>query len=164
MEHHNAILKKLEKRHAGNLMKEHGLIVRQLQFGDCDPLYLAKPDWTNRFVEERESTIGVFCAIWISAELLEQNLFAYNIHSKAIRKLPDHKLTSIKFASEFRNAVRAKVSDWPNIRLDYGPANLLEGRDTCELDNFAQKVEERIFGFVEISEHIDDLLEAAAMG
>ena len=160
MEQYNKILKQQERLHAAHLLKAQGLICKQLQFGDdCAPLYLAKPYWTNRFDAERETTIGIFCAVWISPELLEQKQFAYNIHSKTIRKLPGYKLTSKDFASDFRRLVKSSVSQWPGIRLDYGPTTLLEGRDTSELSSFAEKVEERIRGFADISHHIDDLLE-----
>lgn len=160
MEQYNKILKQQERHHAPNLLKDHGLICKQLQFGDDNaPLYLAKPHWTNRFDKERESTIGIFCSVWVSPKLLEKNQFAYNIHSKALRKLPGYKLTSQKFVSDFRSLIESRVSQWPSISLDYGPTTLLQGKETCELDSFAEKVEERIFGFVDIYQHIDDLLE-----
>lgn len=162
MERFNKALKQQERLHAPTLLnlKEHGLVCKQLQFGDDSaPLYLAKTHWTNRFDQDRESTIGIFCSIWVSPKLLEENQFAYNIHSKGIRNLPGYKLTSIKFASDFRNLVKFSVSQWPNISLDHGPTTLLDGRETCELDSFTQRVEERIFGFVDISKYVDELLE-----
>lgn len=162
MEAYRKILKQQEDHHAPNLLQKHGLVCKQLQFDDENaPLYLAKPHWTNRFDQQRESTIGIFCCIWVSPELLEQKQFAYNIHSKELRKLPGYKLASRKFASDFRNLVEAQVAKWPNIRLDYGPLTLLEGRETGELDSFAEKVDERISGFVDIHQHIDKLLEAS---
>ena len=160
MERHNKILKQQERQHAANLLKKHDLVCKQLPFGDdCSPLYLAKPHWTNRFDSKRESTIGIFCALWVSPKLLEQDQFAYNIHSKSIRKLPGYKLTSKEFASEFRSLVKSSVSQWPGIRLDCGPTTLLEGRETSELGSFADNVEERILGFAGICQHIDELLE-----
>lgn len=163
MERYNKILQQQERRHAPNLLKKHGLVCKQLQFGDdeCLPLYLAKPHWTNRFDEERESTIGIFCGIWVGPTLLKKNQFAYNIHSKTLAKLPGYKLRPKEFASEFRALVKSRVSRWPGIKLDYGPSTLLQGKETCELNSFAEKVEERIFGFVDIYKDIDDLLEQA---
>jgi len=160
MDRYNKILKQQERRHAPNLLKKHGLVCKQLQFGDdCVPLYLAKPHWTNRFDSKRESTIGIFFGLWISPELLQKNQFAYNIHSKTIRKLPGYKLTSKDFATEFRSLVKSSVSQWPGIRLDYGPTTLLEGRETSDLSSFADKVEQRILGFADICHHVDNLLE-----
>jgi len=160
MDRYNKILKQQERRHAPNLLKKHGLVCKQLQFGDdCVPLYLAKPHWTNRFDSKRESTIGIFFGLWISPELLQKNQFAYNIHSKTIRKLPGYKLTSKDFATEFRSLVKSSVSQWPGIRLDYGPTTLLEGRETSDLSSFADKVERRILGFADICHHVDNLLE-----
>jgi len=161
VESYNKILKQQVRQHAPNLLKKHGIVCKQMQFGEdeCQPLYFAKPHWTNRFDEERESTIGIFCSIWTGPTLLKEKKFAYNIHSKAIRKLPGYKLTSQQYAREFRNLVKSEVLHWPNISLAYGPTTLLQGKDTCELTNFAEKIEERIFGFFDIHHHIDNLLE-----
>lgn len=161
MEQYDKVLKQQERRHAKTLLKKHGLLCKQLQYADdgCPPLYIAKPHWTNRFDEERESTIGIFCAIWVAPTLLKKRQFAYNIHSKTLHKLPGYKLKSRKYANDFRRLVKSQVAQWPGISLDYGPLTLLEGKDTCDLDSFSEKVEERIFGFVDIHQHIDDLLE-----
>ncbi len=162
MKKHNQVLKQLEKERAADLLDEHGLLCKQMPFGkDCNPLYFGKPHWTNRFDKNRDSTIGIFAAIWVSPELMEHNQFAYNIHSKAIRKLTDYQLTSIEFAQDFRERVVTEVADWPNIRLDYGPTNLLEGRGDSDLDNFAENAGRVLQGFVDIHHHIDSLLEAS---
>jgi len=161
MKQYHAILKQQAEHHAPKLLKKHGLICKQLQFGDGAPLYIAKSQWTNRFDEERESTIGVFCSIWVGESLLKKNQFAYNIHSKTLGKLPGYKLQPKIFASEFRKQVKSSVATWPGIGLDYGPSTLLQGKDSCELDSFAEKVDERIAGFVDIYPQIDSLLEAA---
>jgi len=163
MEKYRNILKKYEKTHAQALFKKHGLICKQLEYSGEDAcLYLAKEHWTNRFDPERESTIGVFFSVWVSPELLEKQEFAYNIHSKKLRKLPGYRLASREFADEFRNIVKSRVSSWPSIRMDYGPLTLLEGRDICELESFEKNIEKRISEFVGIHDEIDKLLQAAA--
>lgn len=162
MEPYRNILKQQEIHHAQNLLRDHGLMCEQMEFGDSATLYLAKPHWTNRFDHARDSTIGIFCCIWVSPKLLEQKQFAYNIHSKAIRKLPGYKLTSQKFASDFRKLVDVQVISWPNISLDHGPLTLLQGTDVCELDSFAEKITERINGFVSIHHHVDALLNESS--
>lgn len=161
MEQYSRILKKQEHHHASNLLKKHGLLCKQLQYGDetCSPLYLAKPHWTNRFDHKRESTIGIFCSIWVAPTLLKKKQFAYNIHAKSLQKLPGYKLTPKIFANDFRSLVKAQVSQWPGISLDFGPSTLLQGKEVCDLNSFNEKVEERIFGFVDIHEYIDNLLE-----
>ena len=162
MEEYREILLSQESKHARTLLLEHDITCRQIDFGDDPVLYLARSHWTNRFDEKRESTIGLFFAIWVSPVLLKENRFAYNIHSKQLRKLVGYKLTSRKFAEEFRRAVEANVRSWPGVSLSYGPGTLLEGRDICNIDDFANKVERRIEGFVGIYKVIDDLLEASA--
>ena len=161
MERYNKLLKQQERLHASKLQKMHGLVCKQLQLGDdeCLPLYLAKLHWTNRFDEDRESTIGIFCSIWVAPTLLKKKQFAYNIHAKSLGKLPGYKLTPKIFANDFRGLVRSQVSQWPSISLDYGPSTLLQGKEKCELNSFAEKVEERLFGFVDIYQQIDELLE-----
>jgi len=161
MEQYTKILKQQERLHASKLLKKHGLICKQLKFGgdECPPLYLAKNHWTNRFDEKRESTIGIFCSIWVAPSLLKKKKFAYNIHAKSLQKLAGYKLTPKIFASDFRSLVKTEVSQWPSISLDHGPSTLLQGKEICELDSFAEKVEERINGFVDLHPHIDDLLE-----
>ena len=160
MERYSKILKQQESQHAPGVLKKYGIICKQLRFGNGPaPLYLAKSHWTNRFDPERESTIGIFCSIWVSPALLKQNQFAYNIHSKELRKLPGYQLVSQQFASNFRKLVRTDVANWPNVRLDFGPSTLLQGKDICELSSFAERVEERIHGLVDIHQHVDSLLE-----
>ena len=162
MEKYLSILKQKEEQLAPVLMKDHGVICRQLSFGNTSPLYLAKPHWTNRFDPDKESTIGIFYAIWVTPNLISEKKFAYNIHSKKLRDLPGHKLTSRNFADEFRAAVREKVAIWPGVRLDYGPGTLLEGRDVCDLDSFGDHVEKRIADFIDIYAEIDKLLLSSA--
>jgi len=163
MERYRNILKKYEKSHSQALFKKHGLICKQLEYsGEVACLYLAKEHWTNRFDPERESTIGVFFSAWVSPELLKKQEFAYTIHSKQLRKLPGYRLASREFADEFRDLVRTRVASWPNIRMDYGPVTLLEGKDTCELDSFEKNVEKRVSDFVGIHEEIDRLILVAA--
>ena len=128
---------------------------------DSAVLYVAKPEWTNRFDPDRESTIGIFFALWVTPPLVEQKQFAYNIHSRQLRRLAGYKLASRKFADEFRQAVKGRVSDWPGISMNYGPLTLLEGHDSCNADNFAEKAEQRVVDFVGIHEEIDHLLNAS---
>jgi len=161
MNPYDEILKTQEIQHAPKLLKQHGLICKQMPLGDGAPLYVAKAHWTNRFEDDRESTIGVFCAIWVGPSLLKKKQFAYNIHAKTLAKLPGYTLVPKKFASDFRGLVQASVASWPGIRLDYGPSTLLQGKQTCDLDDFAEKAAERLSGFADIHQYVDDLLEAA---
>lgn len=157
------MLQQIEKDTAPALLRDHKMICQQLQYKDeAAVLYLARSHWTNRFDPNRESTIGIFFSIWVSPELIKQQQLAYNVHSKQLRKLPDYKLTSRRFADDFRNAVRDRVAGWPGVSLDYGPVTLLEGCDSCSLDNLADKVDQRVSAFIGISTDIDRLLKAAA--
>lgn len=163
MDEYHTILKKQEEKNASKLLSKHKLICKQLQLGDGAPLYVAKPHWTNRFDLNRESTVGIFYAIWVSAKPTDQGKYFYNIHSKKLKKLPGYKLTPRKFADEFRGAVEARVSNWPGIRLDYGPSTLLQGHDVCDVDDFAKKIDQRLTDLVSIYEEIDDLLDASVI-
>ena len=163
MEKYRSVLKKLEKKHAQSLSDKYGLTCKQIQYGeDTAALYIAKKNWTNRFELDREKTIGIFYCVWVSPELLEEEKYAYNIHSLKLRDLPGYKLSSREFANEFRAVVKSRVASWPNISMDYGSLTLLEGRDLCNIDTFVHKVEKRISDFVEIYEEIDKLLHVAA--
>ena len=158
MKQYHTILKEQEEENATKFLAKHKLICRQMQFGNEAPLYLAKPHWTNRLDADRDSTIGIFFSIWVSPKLIEQGKFAYNIHSKQLSKLPGYKLTPRKFADEFRLAVKARVADWPDIRMDYGPSTLLQGHDNCDLSSFDDQVADRVSDFVGIHKEIDALL------
>lgn len=162
MKKYRECLYQQERKLSPGLLEKYGLLCKQLPFvDDSEVLYVAKPHWTNRFDPKREYSIGIFCAIWVSPELLEQQQFAYNIHSLKLRQLQGFKLTSRKFADEFRSAVKASVASWPNVRMDYGPMTLLEGRCECSIDSFSKLVEERVNGFVSIHHEIDKLLDAS---
>lgn len=161
MERYRKILEQQADKHASSLRTTYGLLCSQMQYADDPVLYLAKPAWTNRFDQERESTIGIFFSIWVTSELVERGQFAYNIHAKQLRKLSGYKLTARKFADEFRQAVKASVANWPGVRMDFGPLTLLEGRVDCTLDDFARKIEQRITGFVTVHHEVDNLLDAS---
>jgi len=154
------ILKKVETKLGPSLQKKHGIVCKQLAYSGSAPLYFAKPHWTNRFDDNRENTIGVFCAVWVSKSQLDKQKFLYNIHSKKLRELPGHKLESRKFADKFRAAVKTKASKWPGINFDYGPGTLLQGQCDCSLDSLEESVIERLNGFLSISDDIDKLLLA----
>lgn len=161
MQKHQKILEQQEKKLASTLLSKHQLICRQLVYGNVAPLYIAKSHWTNRFDPDRETTIGIFFAIWVTPETLKEQKFSYNIHAKKLRDMPGYKLVSRKFADQFREAVRVRVADWPGIRLDYGPTTLLGGNDSCTLDDFADKIQERVAGLVDIAGAIDELLDVS---
>lgn len=158
MQQYEDILKELEKKLAPKVLKQYGIICKKLPFGDCSPIYLAKPHWTNRFDDDRKSTLGIFCSVWVDPKYLKRNLYSYNIHAKTLHKLPGYQLKPKLFATEFRSLVNTTVADWPGVSLNYGPSTLLMGRDSCDLDSFAEKVEARIQGYVDIHKHIDELL------
>jgi len=160
LEKYRKVLKQCERKHAKSLLDEYGLICKQMKYGDeVASLYIAKKHWTNRFDQDRSATIGIFFCIWTSSEMLENQEYAYNIHSIKLRKLPGYKLASREFASDFREAVKSRIASWPNIKTNFGPLTLLEGRDNMHIDSFDQNVEERILDFVGIHEEIDNLLQ-----
>lgn len=161
MKEYHAILEQQGKRLAPKLLKKHGLTCKALAYAKDEPvLYLAKPEWTNRFDPDRESTIGIFCSVWITAASLKSHKFPYNIHAKKLAKLPGYTLKPKQFAEDFRATVADKIKDWPAVRTDYGPGTLLQGKDVCELESFASRVEDRINAFADIHHDIDKLLEA----
>lgn len=163
MDEYHAVLKKQEEKNAPELLSKHKLVCKQLQYGNCAPLYVAKPHWTNRFDSNRESTVGIFYAIWVSEKPADQGKYFYNIHSKKLKDLPNYKLRPRKFADEFRSAIEARVSNWPGIRMDYGPSTLLQGHDVCDVGNFARKIDQRLKDLVSIYTEIDGLLDASAI-
>ena len=165
MEEYHKVLNQLEKEYAQALLQDYSLICKQMHYrGEDTALYVSKKHWTNRFDLKRETTIGVFFCVWVSRELLKTQEFAYNIHSLKLRSLPGYRLASGEFAADFRKLVQSRVASWPNIRMDYGPLTLLEGRDSCNLDDFYIRAERRLLDFVSIHKEIDKLLDESAHG
>ena len=159
MTQYQKLLQQVEARQSRPLREKYGLVCRQLPFDDASSvLYVAKPHWTNRFDHDREKTVGIFFAVWVSDELIEQRLFAYNMHALKLRELRGYKLTSRRFADSFRTAVQAEISEWPGVRTDFGPLTLLEGREHCDPQSFERKATERVSDFIRIHHVVDDLL------
>lgn len=154
------VLKLVEKRQAPELLREFGLVCRQLPFdAETAALYVAKPHWTNRFDERRESTSGIFFTVWVTPALIERSRLAYNVHSLKLRELQGYKLASRKFAEEFRQTVRPYVRAWPNISMDFGPLTLLQGYDNYAAKSFEPTVTRRVLDFVEVHQAIDRLID-----
>lgn len=160
MDNHFIVLQALQQSIGPEMLARNELVCKAMPHDDSAVFYLAKNEWTNRLVKKAgEDTQGVFCSLWTNAELIKQGRFSYNIHSLKLHALPACRLTSRKFAEDFRNAVKDRIREWPNVRTDYGPLTLLQGYELCELDDFSTKARERVEAFASISGIIDALFE-----
>jgi len=158
IEDYRAIMRETESSLAKKLVNKHALNLKELPYGDSACLYLSKDNWSNRFNADREETIGIFFSIWIAPKLLKKGYFSYNAHALKLRKLPGYKLVSTTFADRFRQTAKSSIKNWPNVSTKYGQQTLFEGRDSAELENFGEKIQSRIEGFVKIHHIIDELL------
>jgi hypothetical protein len=70
---------------------------------------------------------GIFFSIWLDEESVQRQRLKYNIHALKLRQLTAYRATSIDFAKEFRKHFAGLQSDWPNIRVDFGPLTLMQG-------------------------------------
>lgn len=54
-----------------------------------------------------------------------QDRVFYNIRALKLRELEGYAITSRDFARDFRDRFEAMRDQWPNVRVDFGPATLM---------------------------------------
>lgn len=138
----------------------YGLICKHGSFNDCCVLKLLRPSWTNDTMDRIENRSGIFFSVWSSPESRKKNQILYNIHALKLRELKGYSISSRNFAREFRERFEPTRDTWPNVRVDFGPATLMQGW----IGNEPALVEENILSLMQqfggLSPVIDDLLES----
>ncbi|HET9132378.1 MAG TPA: hypothetical protein VFO86_15590 [Terriglobia bacterium] len=121
-------------------------------FGDCPFVKLYRDSWMS-------GTSGVFFSVWANKDSLTTGHIHYNIHALKMRQFKFHVITSRDFASAFRKKFKPFSSPWPNVCVDYGPLNLMEGWIEFREESFERDVLGLMIQFAAICRIIDRLLE-----
>jgi len=121
-------------------------------------LRMSKNSWSNKPLERPQKEAAIFFSVWVSERSILQNRIYYNIHALRLRELKGFKITSRKFASEFREKFSGIMHHWPNIFYPLGPLTLMEGWVKMEADSFQTEISKIGLRFAKIDGLIDDLL------
>ena len=154
----NALFAQVKSRFEAR--KRSGLVCKQGYYIDCWVLKLQKASWTNDPMHQIANQSGIFFSVWGNGESLKENRVLYNIHALKLRLLKGYAITGRNFASDFRERFKAVRGEWPNVRLDYGPATLMQGWIAGEPDVLSKDILTLMDRFVRLSPVIDDLLAA----
>lgn len=122
-------------------------------------LKLQKRHWRSDGKTPNAARSEIFFAVWTNAKGVKLDRAFYNIHALRLRGLRGHKLESWKFAGAFRAEFSARQKDWPNVSVDYGPGNLMEGWIVLGQDGLEESIAELIKRFLPLADVIDTLLE-----
>jgi hypothetical protein len=137
-----------------------GLVCKQGFYKDLCVVKLQKPSWTNDSMEEVQNQSGIFFSVWSDGKSLSKGRVMYNIHALKLRQLNAYTITSRDFAEDFRRNFASSRGKWPNVRIDYGPATLMQGWVESETAALYRSIRDLLQRFVELSPLIDRLLES----
>jgi hypothetical protein len=141
-----------------NQRNPYGLVCKQGSYGGCSVLKLQKATWTNDPMDQVQNESGIFFSVWSYNELLRKNRVNYNIHALKLRQLKRYTITSRDFANDFREGFASARSDWPNVRVDYGPQTLMQGWIGSQSDALSKDIIVLMQRFESLSPLINGLL------
>ena len=139
---------------------QDGLVCKQGCYSDCCVLKLQKASWTNDPMDRVQNESGIFFSIWSNKALLRNNRILYNIHALKLRRLEGYAITSRDFAADFREHFLGMHSQWPNVRVDFGPATLMQGWIESKSDAPGEDILILMKRFERLSSLIDRLLQS----
>jgi len=129
-----------------------GLICVTGIFEGCPYVRLHRDSWLS-------GKAAIFFSVWTDKDSESNGRLHYNIHALKLREFKFHVITSRNFADSFRKAFKTLAKSWPNVRIDYGPLNLMEGWVEYRESSFDSDVLALMNQFSEIAPVIDRLLE-----
>jgi hypothetical protein len=132
--------------------RKSGLICVTGVFEDSPYVRLHRDSWISE-------TSGVFFSVWSDKDSPKSGRIHYNIHALKMRQFKFHVITSRDFASAFRKKFMPLSSPWPNVRVDYGPLNLMQGWIEFREESFESDVLGLMNQFASVCHIIDRLLE-----
>jgi hypothetical protein len=121
-------------------------------FEGCPYVRLHRDSWIS-------GKAGIFFSVWTDQDSRSTGRVHYNIHALKLRQLKTYVITSRAFADDFRKHFKALDKSWPNVRVDYGPLNLMQGWIDLREDTFERDVLRLMNQFAEIRPIVDRLLE-----
>jgi len=125
---------------------------------DAVVLRLDKQHWANNPGAKPQTGPAIFFSIWISNTDIKEHKLYYNIHALKLRKLNNYRLTSRKFADDFREQFKSLEHNWPNVSMKFGPQTLMQGWKIIDLDSLIATILEMANKFIEIDILIENLL------
>jgi len=129
-----------------------GLLCGTGVFEGCPFVRLHRDSWKSGAAE-------IFFSVWTDQETRTAGRIHYNIHAFKMRQFKGHVVTSRDFADDFRKNFRALSGSWPNVRVDYGPLNLMQGWIEFREESFGRDVLGLMHQFGAVRPIIDRLLE-----
>ena len=132
--------------------QQTGLTCVTGEFEGCPFVKLHRQAWIS-------GTSGVFFSVWADKDSRNSGRIHYNIHALKMRQFKFHVITSRDFANDFRKKFKTVSNSWPNVRVDYGPLNLMQGWIEFRQESFESDVLGLMHRFAAIGPIIDRLLE-----
>ncbi len=109
------------------LLSQKGLDVEVGVWLGSVVLRMHKKTWANKPFERPQSDTAIFFSIWLNCKDVKADRLFYNIHALKLRQLRGYKITARDFAADFRARFKPFARHWPNVSVDFGPLNLMEG-------------------------------------
>jgi hypothetical protein len=133
--------------------QKSGLLCITRVFEGCPGVRLYRDSW-------KSGTAEIFFAVWTDNDSRSSGRIHYNIHALKMRQFKGHVITSRDFADDFRKNFKPLSNSWPNIRMDYGPLNLMQGWIQFREECFEPDVLRLMYQFAAtVSPIIDQLLQ-----
>lgn len=139
----------------GQRARKSGLECSTSSYEGCPQISLRKDSWGP-------GKPGVTFHVWLDKRVEDRNKVRYNIHALKMREMKNHVITSRVFAEKFRKHFKSASDAWPNVSVEFGPQNLMEGWIAFHAQRFESDVLALMGRFEEISPIIDRLLAESA--
>ena len=152
MKHFLAAFQSIKNSYDSSVSRRSGLTCTTNVFEGCPGVRLFRTTWMS-------GKSGIFFSIWTDEHSESALRLHYNIHALKLRQLKPYVITSRNFAEEFRQSFETIRKSWPNVSVEYGPQNLMQGWIEYRIETFESDALRLLRQFSEIAPVIDGLLE-----
>jgi len=151
MKHFLAGFQKIKTAYVSSDNGKSGLRCATNEFEGCLGVRLYRDAWMS-------GKSGIFFSVWAAPDTESNGKLHYNIHALKLRQLKSYVITSRNFAEQFRKGFETIHKSWPNVGVDHGPLNLMQGWIEYREKTFEPDVLRLLRQFSEITPIIDRLL------
>lgn len=140
-------------------LENTGLKISVVTVLESVALKVYKSEWSGNPQLPLDAVSRIFFSVWVHDKTIQEGRIYYNIHALKMRELKGYKITSRKFAEDFRNEFLKCQEDWPHVDVQFGPLTLMEGWVELKEKDIKKDVSELVHNFFKISPMIDAVLD-----
>ena len=162
MDAYLAIFEGLKAARTGDMLKQHGLMIKTGTGLGAAILKLLKPAWTTDGPAEILNSNGLFFGVWVDAACVAQGRARFNVHAKKLRLVKGEAFAAREFARAFRIEANEALKAWPNCSYPKGPITLFEGHFALDPATLAAETTRLMDRFAALTPMLDRMISSPA--